>query len=152
MSGFMILRANAYTSADVYEELSALDKSAVGNEGWSVESFRTEAEKSNGYVLYVIDDEGRAAALLTGYSAVGEGDITSVAVAPQYRRRGYAYALIEEFERLLPDDTENIFLEVRMSNLPAQALYKKLGFEQISVRRDFYEDPPEDAIVMIKRI
>lgn len=138
------------TLPNVFDALSELDKSTVGAEGWSAESFRSEAVKENGYVLYIMQEES-VIALLTGYSAVGEGDVTNVAVLPEYRRRGLAGQLIAEFERLLPVDAESIFLEVRESNAPAIALYEKCGFERLSVRKNFYSSPRENAIVMRKK-
>ena len=135
----------------VFEELSALDKLCVGAEGWSAQSFRSEAEKNNGIVLYIAEDS-RITALLSGYTAVGEADITSVAVAPEYRRKGLALALIRRFEELLPDDTEEVFLEVRESNAGAIALYEKCGFEKAGVRKNFYVLPRENAVVMRKTI
>lgn len=138
------------TLPNVFDALSELDKSTVGAEGWSAESFRSEAVKENGYVLYIVQEES-VIALLTGYSAVEEGDVTNVAVLPEYRRRGLAGQLIAEFERLLPVDAESIFLEVRESNAPAIALYEKCGFERLSVRKNFYSSPRENAIVMRKK-
>ena len=123
----------------------------MGAEGWSAESFRSEAEKETGHVLYVMDSE-RVIALLSGYHAVGEGDITSVAVHPEYRRRGLAEKLINAFERSLPDDTESIFLEVRESNAPAIALYEKCGFVRLAIRKNFYDSPRENAVVMEKKL
>ncbi|MBR6069641.1 MAG: ribosomal protein S18-alanine N-acetyltransferase [Ruminococcus sp.] len=146
-----ILRLTAGAPDTLYVELSALDKLCVGAEGWSAESFMSEAEKDNGIVLYITDGD-RIAALLSGYTAVGEADITSVAVHPDFRRRGYARALTERFEELLPDDTEDIFLEVRESNAGAIALYEKCGFERLSVRKGFYVSPRENAVVMRKSI
>lgn len=145
-----IKRADMNTLPNVFDALSELDKSTVGAEGWSAESFRSEAVKENGYVLYIVQEES-VIALLTGYSAVGEGDVTNVAVLPEYCRRGLAGQLIAEFERLLPVDAESIFLEVRESNAPAIALYEKCGFERLSVRKNFYSSPRENAIVMRKK-
>lgn len=146
---FAIYRVCGGDSPHIFEALAALEKITVGEEGWSAESFRTEAEKENGYVLCIFYEDC-IAALLTGYYAAGEGDITNVAVAPEYRRKGLAQRIIAEFERLLPNDAENIFLEVRESNAPAIELYKKCGFEKISVRKNFYANPCENAIVMMK--
>lgn len=151
MDDFIILSADSSTPYSIFEQLSSLDKQAVGNEGWSAESFRSEAEKDNGFVLYAENSDG-IIALLSAYSAIGEADITSVAVAPAYRRRGLAQKLIMELESRLPDDTESIFLEVRESNTPAITLYEKCGFERLSIRRNFYSDPSENAIVMQKHI
>jgi len=146
-----IIRADKSTPENVLIQLSELDKKCVGSDGWSAESFRSEVMKQNGLVLYIAD-ENKVTALLSGYSAVGEGDITSIAVDRNYRRIGLATGLIAEFEKLLPKDTENIFLEVRESNESAVNLYKKCGFEKISVRKNFYSNPRENAVVMCKKI
>jgi len=138
-------------SDDIFEQLSALDKLCVGADGWSADSFRSEAEKDTGHILY-ITDSGKVIALLSGYHAVGEGDITSVAVHPDYRRKGLAKKLIGKFENSLPEDTESIFLEVRESNCGAIALYEKCGFERLSVRKNFYSQPRENAVVMQKKL
>ena len=135
----------------VFEELSALDRLCVGADGWSESAFRSETEKDNGIVLY-IEENGHVAALMSGYTAVGEADITSVAVSPEHRRKGLGIRLIEAFESLLPEDTESIFLEVRESNSGAIALYEKYGFERLSVRKNFYTDPRENAVVMQKKL
>lgn len=146
---YEIRRIRSNAAPLTFDALAALEKITVGEEGWSAESFRSEAEKENGYVLCIFCGNS-AAALLTGYYAVGEGDITNVAVAPEYRRKGLAQRLIAEFEGLLPDDAEKIFLEVRESNAPAIELYRKCGFEKLSVRKNFYANPCENAIVMMK--
>ncbi|MDE6501155.1 MAG: ribosomal protein S18-alanine N-acetyltransferase [Ruminococcus sp.] len=132
------------------EKLSALDKKCVGSDGWSAESFRSEVRKENGIVL-CFTDGNEVIALLSGYFAEGEGDITSVAVDENFRRKGLAQKLIAEFIKILPDSTENIFLEVRESNISAIRLYEKCGFEKLSVRKNFYSNPCENAIVMIKK-
>lgn len=134
---------------DIFRQLSELDILCVGSDGWSENSFRSEVEKDNGIVLY-ISSENRVIALISGYFAVGEGDITSVAVHPNHRRKGLAKRLIAEFEKGLPEFTESIFLEVRESNEAAIELYKKCGFEPLSVRKNFYVKPQENAVVMRK--
>ncbi|MCM1507874.1 MAG: ribosomal protein S18-alanine N-acetyltransferase [Ruminococcus flavefaciens] len=136
---------------DLSEKLSALDRKCVGSDGWSAESFRSEVQKDNGIVLCFMDGI-EVTALLSGYFAEGEGDITSVAVDENFRRMGLAQSLIAEFEKILPDNTENIFLEVRESNAPAIRLYEKCGFEKLSLRKNFYSNPRENAVVMVKRI
>ena len=136
---------------DLFEKLSTLDKKCIGIDGWSADSFRSEVKKENGIVLCFINDEN-IIALLSGYFAEGEGDITSVAVEPEFCRNGLAKQLINEFEDHLPDSTENIFLEVRESNIPAIKLYQKCGFEKLSIRKNFYVNPRENAIVMMKKL
>lgn len=148
-SQFSIL--NSHFSPDIFEQLSELDRLCVGAEGWSAESFRSETEKETGHVLYIMDGE-RVIALLSGYHALGEGDITSVAVHPDHRRKGLAEKLMNAFEHSLPEDTESIFLEVRESNAPAIALYEKCGFVRLAIRKNFYDSPRENAVVMEKKL
>lgn len=146
-----LLRITAGHDTAVFEKLSALDKKYIGADGWSAESFRSEVRKDNGIVL-CFTDGSNIIALLSGYSAEGEGDITSVAVEGNFRRMGLAQRLIAEFEKILPENTENIFLEVRESNSPAINLYTKCGFEKLSLRKNFYSNPRENAVVMIKKV
>jgi ribosomal-protein-alanine acetyltransferase len=75
----------------------------------------------------------------------GEYEILNVAVHPEMRRQGIAKAL---FGELLARGKSLFFLEVRPSNDGARAFYKSLGFKEVSVRPDYYENPLEPAIVM----
>lgn len=147
---FVIMRADSSSSAELFSALEELEKQSF-SDGWSAESFRSETVKENGCVLYICNG-AEVAGLLTGYFCVGEGDITNVAVAEKYRRKGLAKRLISEFIRLLPNDTENVFLEVREYNTSAILLYKSCGFEKISVRKNFYSNPRENAIVMSRKV
>lgn len=149
LNDFIIEFLKKNSPDDIFRQLSDLDVLCVGNDGWSENSFRSEAEKDNGIVIY-ISSGNNVIALISGYYAVGEGDITSIAVHPNHRRKGLAQRLIAEFENRLPELTESIFLEVRESNEAAIALYKKCGFEPLSVRKNFYVKPQENAVVMRK--
>lgn len=115
---------------------------------WSVASLRMLTESPNVAFVAKIGDR------VVGYGGMqcilDEGQITDIAVLPEYRRRGIAAELLE---RLLLHARENglsvIFLEVRESNLPALSLYRdRFGFEVIGVRRGFYTHPKEDAYNM----
>ncbi|MEE0064153.1 MAG: ribosomal protein S18-alanine N-acetyltransferase, partial [Acutalibacteraceae bacterium] len=77
--------------------------------------------------------------------------ITNVAVSEKFRRRGIAEKLLEEAERgAIKRGCVLITLEVRASNDPAKALYKKRGFKEVGTRKNFYSDPREDAEIMTK--
>lgn len=82
----------------------------------------------------------------------GEGEITNVSVDLHYRRRGVASAMLR---RVLEDGQKlgiaDFTLEVRCSNLPAIRLYEKFGFTGEGVRKGFYANPREDALIMWKR-
>ena len=146
-----LVRITSGAGKEILEKLSALDRKCVGNEWWSAESFRSEVGKDNGIVLCFVDGDN-IIALLSGYFAEGEGDITSVAVDENFRRMGLAQKLITEFISILPENTENIFLEVRENNVPAINLYRKCGFEKLSIRKNFYSNPVENAVVMVKAV
>lgn len=146
-----IIRIKSEADERVFTELSELDKLCVGAEGWSAESFKAETEKENGIVIACMENNA-VIGLISGYTAIGEADITSVAVSPEHRRKGIADSLLSEFMEILPEDTEDVFLEVRESNVPAISLYEKHGFERISVRKNFYTSPNENAVVMKKII
>lgn len=83
------------------------------------------------------------------YLSFDEGDITNVAVAPSHRKKGYGEALVSKAVELAKEkQLEMILLEVRVSNAPAISLYKKMGFEELGLRKKFYEHPVEDALIM----
>ena len=78
-----------------------------------------------------------------------EGDIGNVAVAPEYRRQGVADALLDALcARAAALDLAFLTLEVRLSNAPAIALYRKHGFQTVGQRRNYYQKPDEDALLM----
>lgn len=82
---------------------------------------------------------------------IDEGYISNVAVAPEYRRQGIADALIDELTRRAAAlNLAFVTLEARQSNSPAIALYKKHGFVPVGVRKNYYELPKEDAVLMTK--
>lgn len=120
----------------------------IFSDPWSAESFAQTLDNPNAVMLAAYDD-GQLAGYCCMYKVLDEGEIVNVAVAPQFRRKGIAHAMLDV---ILGDgyskDLACIFLEVRERNLPAQELYKKMGFEFIGRRKNFYEKPVEDALVM----
>ncbi len=80
-----------------------------------------------------------------------EGYINNVAVRAEYRRHGVASALLDVFIRFAQANAlAFLTLEVRASNAAAIALYRKHGFERAGVRKNYYEDPREDAVLMTR--
>lgn len=88
-----------------------------------------------------------------GLSAIlDEGYVTNIAVFPEFRNRGVATALINKLFSFAKENRLSfISLEVRPSNLEAVTLYEKLGFKQEGRRKNFYENPKEDALILTKR-
>jgi ribosomal-protein-alanine N-acetyltransferase len=94
----------------------------------------------------VVEEDDRVVAFLVARSVYpGEWEILSLATDPLHRRRGLARGLILE---LLTSGADAVFLEVRESNYVARKLYKSLKFIEVNVRRHYYLDPAESAIVL----
>jgi ribosomal-protein-alanine N-acetyltransferase len=96
-------------------------------------------------VLVVVRDNRVTGFLATRTVTDGESEILNLAVAPGFRRLGLGRALIEAF---LKSTSGDVFLEVRSSNSGAREFYKSLGFQELTLRQDYYAAPPESAIVM----
>ncbi len=98
------------------------------------------------YGFFVAVEQGAVAGfLVTRPVATGEHEILNLAVAPENRRRSLAGELLNAWLASISGD---VFLEVRESNRSAQTFYNRMGFQQVSVRLNYYPDPPEAAIVM----
>ncbi len=83
----------------------------------------------------------------------GEAELIKIAVSPQYQRQGWGSALMSQGVELLRQQGANkLFLEVRASNGQAKAWYEGLGFFQVGLRRDYYQQPREDALVYQKEL
>ena len=78
-----------------------------------------------------------------------EGYITNVAVRPDYRRQGIAGELLNVFRRFAEGNKlAFLTLEVREGNVPARALYTKYGYKEVGVRKNYYDHPKENAVIM----
>ena len=120
---------------------------------WTLDSINNEL--NNPLAKYVIAQDSSTGDVI-GFVGVwiiaGEGDITNIAVSPKYRQQGIASnLLIKLFEVCKTFDCNDITLEVRSSNVPAQNLYKKFAFKEEGLRKGYYSDNGEDAIIMWKR-
>ena len=117
---------------------------------WSMESIKSEL--NNPLAKYIVAKDMRSNRVL-GFIGIwiilGEGDITNIAVHPEFRKLGIGEKLLSSMLDLCDSlDCNTINLEVRSSNLPAISLYKKLNFLEVGLRKGYYEDNKEDAILM----
>jgi ribosomal-protein-alanine acetyltransferase len=104
-------------------------------------------------VVHVCEREGKVVALVQWRNLGEEAEVLDVAVAAKHRRQGNARFLLEEFLRLLQQHgMRGVFLEVRESNVPAIALYRKLGFSTLGRRPNYYRQPDESAILLHLKI
>ncbi len=115
---------------------------------WSRESFWKAAGDSNTCYLLVLDGE-RVIGYAGCWISFEEGQITNVAVLPEYRGKGVGTKLMGEIIRLLlARGLTALTLEVRPSNAPARALYARYGFREAGVRKGYYQDNGEDALIL----
>lgn len=119
---------------------------------WSEKSIETEL--SCRLSCWLVAMEGDT---LVGYvgsqTVIDESDMMNIAVHPDFRRGGIAEALVAELEEQLRQrGSKALTLEVRNSNEPAIALYEKLGFVQVGLRKNYYRNPKEDARILRKEL
>lgn len=117
---------------------------------WSRHSYESELE--NHYANYLVCDcQGEVAAYVGMWTVFEDAHITNVAVAGNYRRMGMGRALMLEEEKIAEAKrATRIMLEVRPSNAAARAMYGELGYISTALRKHYYTDNQEDAIVMTK--
>ena len=116
---------------------------------WSREALLEELD--NPYAHYVVccDKAGNVVGYIGSRIVLDEADITNVAVRPQYRRQGIAARLVSMMlEQMAEKGVVSVLLEVRESNLPAQNCYAQAGFTVVGRRKNYYELPKEDALLM----
>lgn len=118
---------------------------------WTKTGFFSFLIREDAIFLVAEDDQE-----ILGYCGVltvlDEGDITNVAVRKDRQGEGIGKLLVQELIKKASDaGVTTIHLEVRESNTPAIRLYEKLGFERLGVRRNYYEAPAEDGIMMVRR-
>ena len=102
---------------------------------------------------FVLKKDQKIIAYVDFWAVRGEAQLIKIAVDPFFQRQGLGAYLMGEFEqRCKEKKAEEIILEVRPSNLAAIALYKKMGFKKIRVRKKYYSDNHEDAWEMMKKL
>ncbi|HCR39884.1 MAG TPA: ribosomal-protein-alanine N-acetyltransferase [Lachnospiraceae bacterium] len=128
-------------------QVCAMEKE-IFSEPWGEEDFRKALQdKNNGYL--VAEVQGKIAGYCGYWGVSPEGYIYNVAVQKEYRRQQIGYQMLR---KLIAEAKENgiraLTLEVRYFNTPAINLYKRLGFTEAGIRRGFYSNPTEDAVIM----
>ena len=114
---------------------------------WSTQGFIDALDHS---AFFLVAEEAKQILGYVGmYVTVPEGEITNVAVKPEYRDRKIGSALVEQMQQWsLEHGVNRIVLEVRSGNMPAICLYEHKGFVKLGVRKNFYQFPKEDADIM----
>ena len=130
-------------------QVAALEKVCF-SDPWSEKSVASEL--TNPLSTWIVAVDGDTVTGYVGAQTCGdETDMMNVAVDPNYRRCGIARQLIEALILQLQDrGSHSLTLEVRVSNMPAVTLYGSMGFEQVGLRKNYYRNPKEDALILRK--
>lgn len=120
---------------------------------WSRNMFKDEFTKDIAIYFGAVSDDNKAIAYGGMWKIFDEGHITNIAVHKDFRRRGIAQKILDNlFEYAKENGIVSMTLEVRVSNSSAISLYEKNGFESCGVRKGYYEDNNEDAVIMWKNL
>ena len=118
---------------------------------WTKEGFFTYLTRKDAMFL-VVEEKGEILAYCGLLMVLAEGDITNVAVRPDRQREGIGHFLMDSLIRLAQQQgITTIHLEVRVGNETAIRLYERMGFTRDGIRKKYYTDPVEDAILSCNR-
>ena len=135
------------TEADV-PAVAELDKISFSLP-WPERSFRFEVTDNPASRGWVAEVDGRVVGMIVAWLFVDEVHIATIATHPDFRRQGIAQKLLTHTLRYTSDEgAVSSFLEVRESNIAAQEMYRKFGYENTGRRKRYYKDNDEDAILM----
>lgn len=135
--------------AEHVPQVAVLEKTCFADP-WSEMSIASELRSIWSYWVVALDGD-QVVGYVGSQSSCDETDIMNIAVHPDWRRRGIAESLIDNLIRELKNrGSRALMLEVRISNDPATRLYEKLGFRQVGLRKNYYRNPREDALILRK--
>lgn len=118
---------------------------------WSSDDFLVASERN--LSLRVAEEEGAVYGLIAFRMIADEAEILNLAVDMSRRRQGTGSRLIEDvIAACKAASVRNIFLEVRESNEPARKFYARMGFTEADRRRQYYRQPVEDALVLVRKV
>lgn len=133
---------------DDLSEISTLQAKTFTNP-WSAESLRWELANTDVARLYVMRSDGAVVGYCACWVIFDELHINSLAIDPDRRRQGLASRLLRAVQRdAVAAGATKATLEVRRSNKPAIELYERLGYAVEGIRKDYYEQPREDALIL----
>lgn len=128
--------------------VAALEKTCFPADPWSEALFRDALDNPAVVILLAEGEDGAVLGYAVLSVVLDEGNLDNIAVAPDCRRRGVADALLGALTGFGREHLSVLMLEVRASNAPAIALYEKHGFVAAGRRKNYYDAPREDAVLM----
>jgi len=133
------------------QQVLVIEEESFGSP-WSKNAFISELK--NQYAYYLVASIGdKVVGYIGAWLIFDEAHITTLAVAKEYRRQGIATLILEElFKDVRENQINKATLEVRVSNQRARKLYLQEGFVEVGVRKNYYSDNKEDAVIMWKQL
>ena len=129
-------------------QLTALEQICFPADPWSESVYRAALDNPAVAILLAQGEDGALLGYAVLSTVLDEGNLDNIAVAPEARRQGVADALLSALTAFGQEHLACLMLEVRASNAPAIALYEKHGFTAVGRRKNYYDAPREDAILM----
>jgi [ribosomal protein S18]-alanine N-acetyltransferase len=116
---------------------------------WSRDAFTNELANNQFAVYLVMEEDDAVIGYCGAWIVVDEAHVTNIAVLPEYRGKKLGEALMKKMMEAAKElGAVTMTLEARVTNIAAQSLYRKLGFQNGGIRKNYYTDNQEDAIVM----
>ena len=136
-----MIRKLAINDVDYIEQIFNLEKEIFKNSAFNRTYLDSLIKADNSFIYtYIIDN--KVCGYLMVLDSIDVYEILAIATIEEYRNKGIAQKLLDKIK------TKNIFLEVRESNQIAINFYKKNKFKEISIRKNYYSEPTENAIIM----
>ena len=136
-----MIRKLAINDVDYIEQIFNLEKEIFKNSAFTKESTENLIKEDNSFIYTYLIDE-KVCGYLMVLDSIDVYEILAIATIEEYRNNGIAQELLDKIK------TKDIFLEVRESNQVAINFYKKNNFKEISIRKNYYSEPTENAIIM----
>ena len=116
---------------------------------WTIDIYEKELTENPYAHYYVVEKDGIIIGFCGLWVVIDEGQITNIALLPSFRGNGYGSGLFQYIiNQAIINGAKRLSLEVRVSNIVAQKLYQKFGFMPAGIRKNYYTDNNEDAMVM----
>ncbi len=131
------------------DQIMKIESVSFGNFFWTPEAFASEIENQVGHYFSAENENGQLIGYCGFWLILEEAHITTIAVHPDHRKSGIGEFLLQKMlETGYEKNVKWFTLEVRASNIAAQNLYYKYNFKSLGLRRKYYQDNEEDAVIM----
>lgn len=137
---------------EILDRIADMDARVFGNSRWGRDAFSENVFNDYDYLVCAASEAPDGETDVLGYGLLrcfDDAEVIMIAADPARLREGIgSRILLSLLKEAAERKAKAVFLEVRESNLPARAMYQKAGFTEEGIRRGYYHDPPENAVIM----